>query len=150
MAIVDRQTAAKSSKCHLCGLANTRLSPFETVYVRLYTGILSNATTCFIFPHHMNTPKKRLTGFAVNIHILLVWRNVGNYENLIFIGSAGLDKFNDFISISALALPCIWQFAAFFEGIRKIDTFVQMTARVLVGIRAVRLLVKLIPVLEET
>ena len=46
-------------------------------------------------------------------------------------------------------MTLIGQFAALLERVRKVDTFVQMAAGILVGVRAVRLLVELVTVLED-
>ena len=67
----------------------------------------------------------------------------------LLIARAGLDKFNDFVGITALTLTFIGQFAAFFKRVGEVDAFMQMAAGILVGVRAVRLLVELVTVLED-
>ena len=83
------------------------------------------------------------------LHFFKVTIGTGHSVHYLLIACTGLYQINDFISITGFALLLHGHFAALFKSIGKIDTFVKMAAGVLVGVRAVRLLVEFLAVFED-
>lgn len=90
-----------------------------------------------------------ITHRADTLHLFQVTVSACNSIHNVLIGSTGFYKLNDFISVTGFALMLHGHLAAFFKGVGKVDTFMKVAAGVLVGVRAVRLLVELRAVLEN-